>query len=44
MMRIKSDDSTIIIPVNSGLHIIYENNIKNELLTNLNSYFDQKKN
>ena len=43
MMRIKSDDSTIIIPVNSGLHIIYENNIKDELLTNLNSYFGQKK-
>lgn len=43
MMRIKSDDSTIIIPVDSGLHLVYENNIKDELLTNLNSYFGQKK-
>lgn len=42
-MKIKCGDHTLMIPVQSGLHIMYESNLKYELLECLNSYFVQKK-
>lgn len=42
-MKIKYGDHTLMIPVQSGLHIMYESNLKYELIECLNSYFVQKK-
>ena len=42
-MKIKNDDETFIIPVSSGIHILYENNYKERLISDLSSYFIQKK-
>lgn len=42
-MKINSGDHTFMIPVQSGLHILYESNHKNEFVDCMNSYFVQKK-
>ena len=42
-MKIQSNEHTFMIPVKSGLHLLYEANNKYELLDCLNSYFGQKK-
>jgi hypothetical protein len=42
-MKISSGDHTFMIPVQSGLHILYESDNKNEFLDCMNSYFVQKK-
>lgn len=42
-MKIKYDDHTIVLPVESGLHLIYDYTKSREFLECLLSYFGQKK-
>ena len=42
-MKIKTEYKTFVIPINNGMHLIYENGYKNELIDCLNNYFGLKK-
>ena len=43
MMKIKTESNCILLPVDSGLHLICENDLKTELIDCLTAYFNQKK-
>lgn len=43
MMKIKTESNCILLPVDSGLHLICENGLKTELIDCLTAYFNQKK-